>query len=364
VSAASATRLPRWTLVAPPAAIVVLIGASVLPESKPLEVISVIALVGAVMAAVRLAEIVALRVGEPLGALVLSVSVTVIEIMLIVRLMLFGGRQEVALARDTVFAVIMIVCNGLIGLCLLIGGLRYREQSFTLSGASASLATLIAIATLALVLPNFATTAPGPFYTESQLIFAGSAALLLWGALLFMQGVRHRDYFLAPTKPGEAHPTASRAPPPALTGIALMMMLIALAAVIGLARRESPHIEAAIEFAGAPKGAVGVAIAILVLLPELVSSVRDALADHVQASINEGLGAALASVGLTIPAVAFLSVYQHSTLLLGLDAKDMVLLALTFLLLSVTFVSGRTNAMMGLVHLVVFATFVMLALVP
>jgi len=364
VDASGVTRVPRWAFAIPPAAILVLaIVLSVKPPGVVLNLLCVAALVGAVICAVRLAELVAARVGQPLSSLVLAFSVTALEVVLIVRLMLVSGAREFTLARETMFAVIMIVCNGLIGLCLLIGGLRYREQTFHVVGANAALATLIALATLALVLPNFTSSAPGPYYSDAQLAFASIASLVLWAAFVFWQTVSQREYFL---KPEDGTPRHRHAPRPSLplTWAAFTMLLVSLGAVVGLARAESPIIEAAVQSAHAPKGAVGVAIAILVLLPEMTAAVREALANDLQASLNSGLGAALASVGLTIPAVGCVSVFLHEPLVLGLDPLEMVLLALTFLVASITLVAGRTHIMLGAVHLVILAAFLLFAVVP
>jgi Ca2+:H+ antiporter len=320
-------------------------------------------LVGAVICSVHHAEVVAHRVGEPFGALILALAITVIEVALIVAMMLSDTAAESSLARDTVFAAIMIICNGLIGLCLLIGALRHREQTFHLVGANAALATLIALATLSLVLPAFTTTTPGFTYSNAQLTFAAIASLVLWGTFVFVQTVRHRDYFL-PAK--DADNVDHHAPPPTarMAWASFGVLLVSLVAVVGLAKTLSPKIEALVVSAGAPKAVIGIAIAILVLLPETTAAVRAALANRLQTSLNLGLGSALASIGLTIPVVAFTSEILHVPLALGLEPKDLVLLALTFLVTSITLVAGRTHVMLGAVHLVTFAAFLVFALVP
>jgi Ca2+:H+ antiporter len=334
-----------------------------LPVGLVLVIVCVPALIGAVIAAVHHAEVVAHRVGEPFGTLVLAVAITIIEVALIVSMMLAGGPDKPALPRDTIFAAIMIISNGVVGLCLLLGGLRHREQSFRIEGANTGLATLIALSTLSLVLPTFTTSSAGPTYTLPQLIFAAIASLVLWGSFVFVQTVRHRDYFLPVDRPGDEGSHA--APPTArLAWASFGVLLIALVGVVGLAKVLSPSIEAAISAVGAPKTVIGIAIALLVLSPETSAAVRAALADRLQTSVNLAFSSALASIGLTIPTVAFWSVLAGMPLMLGLDGKDLILLALSFIVASITLVSGRTHVMLGVVHLVIFAAFLFLALVP
>jgi Ca2+:H+ antiporter len=353
----------RWSIAAPLVALAVVVAAWVLPAGRVLVALAIPALIAAVLAAVHHAEVVAHRVGEPFGTLILALAVTVIEVALIVSLMLAGGAANAALPRDTIFSAIMIICNGVVGLCLLAGGLRHHEQSFRLEGATSALAALIALATLSLVLPSFTTSAPGSFYTLGQLAFAGAASLVLWGAFVFVQTVRHRDYFLPPGDNGDE---STHAPPPsaaaAWTSFALLMG--ALVAVIGLAKVLSPTLERGVAALGAPQTVIGIAIALLVLLPETWAAVRAARADRMQTSLNLALGSALASIGLTIPVVALASVVLDMPLQLGLASKDLVLLALTFAVGAITLGTGRTNVLQGAVHLVIFAAFLVLAFVP
>lgn len=355
--------MPWWALLIPIAAIALLAAATVLSVGMVLVVACAAALMGAVVAAVHHAEVVAHRVGEPFGTLVLAVAITTIEVALIVSMMLAGGPDKATLPRDTIFSAIMIICNGVVGLCLLLGGLRHHEQSFRAEGANTGLATLIALSTLSLVLPTFTTSSIGPTYTGSQLAFAAMASLLLWATFVFVQTVSHRDYFL-PAK--DAADEDSHAAPPSnrLAWASLGMLLVALVAVVGLAKVLSPSIEAAVAAAGAPKAVIGITIAMLVLLPETWAAVRAARANRLQTSLNLAIGSALASIGLTIPAVALASVLIGMPLALGLDPKDLVLLVLSFVVASITLVSGRTHVMQGVVHLTIFAAFVFLALVP
>jgi Ca2+:H+ antiporter len=264
-----------------------------------------------------------------------------------------------------VFAAVMIVMNGVIGLSIFVGGLRHRILSFRVEGTNSSLAVLIALAVLTLVMPNFTITTPGPTYSNSQLILAGVLSLVLYGTFIFIQTVRHRDYFL-PNQEAELADPNSHAPAPSntQTSISLVLLLISLVAVVLLAKALSPSIESAIDKAGAPRSVVGIAIALLVLLPEGVAATRAAIANRLQTSLNLSLGSALASIGLTIPAVALISVFFNLPLSLGVDHVGMTFLSLTFLLSLLTIAIGRTTVLHGVVHLVVFAAYLFLSLVP
>lgn len=353
----------RWPLALPLAALALLGAAFAFPVGGALALLCGLGLIGAVLAAVHHAEVVAHRVGEPFGTLVLALAVTTIEVALIVSMMMSAGPEKAALARDTVFSALMIIVNGIVGLCLLLGALRHREQSFRTEGAGPALAALLALATLTLVLPTFTTSTPDHTYTTSQLAFAGVASLALWGVFVFVQTVRHRDYFLPPEGTGgeDAH-----AAPPTLkeTWLSFGLLLVSLVAVVGLGKVLSPSIEAGLAAAGAPVAALGIAISMIVLLPEAYAAARAALANRLQTSMNLALGSGLATIGLTIPAVALASVLIGQPLVLGLDAKDMVLMGLSFGVATITLGTGRTNLMQGAVHLVLFATFLFLALVP
>jgi Ca2+:H+ antiporter len=320
------------------------------------------ALIAAVFAAVYHAEVVAHRIGEPFGTLVLAVAVTVIEVALIVSVMIAGGADKAGLARDTVFAAVMIVCNGIVGLCLLLGGVRHHVQGFQVEGANAALAVLAALTILTLIVPNVTTSGAGPTFSTAQLVFAGTISLVLYGSFVFVQTVRHRDYFL----PLEGGGEETHAAPPSRT-MALVsagLLLVTLIAVVGLAKALTPTLEVAVSRLNAPKAVVGVVIAALVLLPEGLAALRAARANRLQTSLNLALGSALASIGLTIPTVAAVSIALGRPLELGLGTKDEVLLALTLFVGVVTLGTGRTTVLQGVVHLVIFAAFLFLALVP
>jgi Ca2+:H+ antiporter len=355
--------MARWPLVVPLLGLAVLGMALLWPAGTVLAWLCAAALIASVQAAVHHAEVVAHRTGEPFGTLVLAVAVTVIEVALIVSVMLVGGPDKATLPRDTIFSAVMIICNGVVGLCLVVGGLRHHEQSFRIEGANASLAAVVAMATLTLVLPAFTTSAPGATYTPLQLAFASAAALALWAVSVFVQTVRHRDYFLPP---GQASDEAVHAAPPSAgrAWASFALLLASLVAVVGLAKVLSPSIESALAASGAPKTVIGVVIALLVLLPETVAAVRAAHVDRLQTSFNLAYGSALASIGLTVPVVAAASWWMGMPLVLGLESKDLVLLTLTFVVSVITLTYGRTHMMQGCVHLVIFAAFAFLAFVP
>ncbi len=355
--------MSRWAVLLPLAGSGLLVLTFFWPLGALLALACALALVGAVVAAVHHAEVVAHRVGEPFGTLVLAVAITVIEVALIVSLMLAGGADKATLPRDTIYAAVMIICTGVVGICLLAGGLSHHEQSFKLEGTNSALSALVALAGLSLVLPTFTTSSPVGTYTDSQLVFAAVSSLALWAVFVFVQTVRHRDYFLPPHNAGNE---AEHAAPPTLrlASTSFVLLLVSLVVVVGLAKQLSPVIEAAVAAAGAPKAVIGICIALLVLLPETWAAVRAALANRLQTSMNLALGSALACIGLTIPAVVVTATVLDLPLVLGLEPKDLVLLAVTFLVSAITLATGRTNVMQGAVHLVLFAAFLFLALVP
>ncbi|MFJ4031701.1 calcium:proton antiporter [Streptomyces griseoluteus] len=356
----------RWTLLVPVLAVVLLV--FTWGRSLPGAVVALVAVVlaGSVLAAVHHAEVVAHRVGEPFGSLVLAVAVTVIEVALIVTLMVDGGDKSATLARDTVFAAVMITCNGIVGICLLVGSLRHGTAVFNPEGTGAALATVATLATLSLVLPTFTTSKPGPEFSSVQLTFAAFSSLILYGLFVATQTVRHRDYFLPVTKEGDVVTGADHAAPPTRrrAWISLGLLGLALVGVVGLAKGVSPTIESGVEGAGLPPSVVGVIIALLVLLPETIAALRAARRDRVQTSLNLALGSAMASIGLTIPAVALASVWLSGPLVLGLGSTHMLLLALTVVVASLTVVPGRATPLQGGVHLVIFAAYLELALNP
>ncbi len=321
-----------------------------------------VALMASVFVGVHHAEVVAHRVGEPFGTLVLAMAVTVIELALIGSIMLSGSPAAGTLARDTVYATVMIVCNGVVGLCLLVGAARHHVMVFQVEGTGQALAVLAPLTTLTLVLPAFTTTAPGPHYSPSQLAFAGVASLVLYGAFVFVQTVRHREYFLPVETGGREEPAPRPKARVALASLALLV--VCLVAVVGLAKTLAPSIEAGVRAVSAPQPIVGVVIALLVLLPEALAALRAAMRNRMQTSLNLALGSALATIGLTIPAVAALSILIELPLTLGLGGIGTTLLALTLLVSVITLATGRATVLDGTVHLILFGAFIFLSVVP
>jgi Ca2+:H+ antiporter len=317
-------------------------------------------LFGTVFAAVHHAEVIAERIGEPYGTLLLTLAVTIIEVALIATIML-GEKPVPTLARDTVFAVVMIVCNGLVGVCILAGGLRYREQDVQVTGSNLYLSVLFVLATITLIMPNYTLTTPGPVYSAVQLGFVSVVTLILYGVFLYTQTVRHRDYFISGT--AAVADDGAHASNRTLL-LSTVLLLVSLLAVVLLAKKFSLVVDAGTALIGAPAAFAGILVALLILLPESVAAVAAARKNDLQKSINLALGSSLATIGLTIPAVAVAAYALDKQLVLGLKVQDMVLLVLTFVLSMLTFGTGRTNILFGLVHLVVFAVFIFLVFVP
>jgi len=372
-----------WTVLAPPIALVVLV--LTFGDHIPvwLAVLLAVVLGGAVLAAVHHAEVVAHRVGEPFGSLVLAVAVTVIEVALIVTLMISGESGASSLARDTVFAAVMITTNGIVGISLLTGALRFGVAVFNPEGTGAALATVAALSALSLVLPTF-TSSPGPEFSPPQLSFAALASIALYAMFVSTQTGRHRGDFLPVPTAAAGAPTTATVVPPSESGsspssheqgheappsaraalLSLGLLLVALVDVVGLAKVESHSIESAVKAAGAPPSFVGVVIALLVLAPETLAAVRAARREQVQISLNLGYGSAMASIGLTIPSIAVASIWLKGPLLLGLGATQLVLLTLTVAVSILTVVPGRATRLQGGIHLVLLAAFVFLAIKP
>lgn len=357
------TAMPAWTWLGPGAALVLGgIGMVVLQGDVPMAVfvIAVPILFVAVFAAVHHAETVAHRLGQPFGSILLALAVTVIEVSLIVSLLLSAPEAGSSVARDTVFAALMIVLNGIMGLCLLIGGIRFHEQTFQARSASAALGVLGTLAVLGLVLPNFTTTTPGPIYAPTQLIFVAVLSLALYGLFLYVQTIRHKEAFLDEDADDIPH-----APPTKRAFLmALGLLPLSLLSVVLLAELLAHPVEAAIAGSGFPEALIGVVIALIVLMPEGVASLRAARANRLQTSINLALGSALASLCLTIPTVAILSIAMGQPLILGLEAEHIVLLLLSLFMATLTLSSGRTTVLQGGIHLVIFLAFLTIAAIP
>lgn len=333
------------------------------PGSVPLAIACAVLLAGAIMAAVYHAEVLAHYLGEPFGTLTLALAVTIIEVSLIVSIMLGDGGGSQALARDTLMAAIMITINGIVGICLLAGGRIHHEQSYTQSGVSSGLAMLATLSVLVLILPNYTVSAPGAFYSDSQLMFVAVISLAVYATFVLAQTIRHRDHFLHQIEDADDH--AHEAPVPRPKALAAAgVLIVALVAVVLLAKSLSPTIEASVAAMGAPQALVGIIIAGLVLAPEGFAALNAARANRVQNSLNLAIGSALAAIGLTIPAVAAVALVLDLDLELGLSMRSAVLLALTLLVATITLSRGRTTIVQGVIHLVIFATWLFTTVVP
>jgi Ca2+:H+ antiporter len=362
----SATSLLRFLLPAGALAfygVIQFFGSSA-PDAEPGLVVSLLilpVLLATVIAAVLYAEEIAHEAGEPYGTLVLTIAVTIIEVALIMSIML-GGKGDPALARDTVFSVIMIVCNGIVGLCVLAGGLQYREQDFEVKGASVYLAVLTALSVLTLILPNFTHSSTGPTLSPAQLLFVSVVTLLLYGVFLYIQTVRHREFFTEVGAGPDDFPRLAGNWSALRTPAALL--IASLLAVVLLSKTFAASVKTWLAYAGAPPALSGFLVALLILLPESLAAFRAARLNEFQRSINLALGSSLATIGLTVPAVAGITLYFGQKLVLGLDSQAMVLLFLTLLISTLTFGTGRSNILYGFVHLIIFATYIFLIFEP
>ncbi|KFF14195.1 ionic transporter y4hA [Chryseobacterium soli] len=324
------------------------------------DIIAGLLLTGSVLSAVHHAEVVAHKVGEPFGTIILALCITIIEVALIISLMVAGGDQAITLARDTVFAAVMIILNGIIGICILIGGVKYYEQFFARTSATTYLVSIVSILILTLVLPNFTSSVNGPFYNTAQLIFVSIACLVIYGVFLMVQTVRHRNYFIITDEDSDSH----YIPTKMATIISFIFLVICLVIVVLMAKGLSGTIEDMVRSVGAPKSLVGVIIAAVVLLPEGVAAIRAARSNQIQSSLNLALGSALASIGLTIPAVSIVCIMYDIPFVLGLDKKDIILLSLSVFIVMLSLSRGKTNILYGTVLLVNLAAYIFTVIVP
>lgn len=320
-------------------------------------IIALLALLACVLSSVHQAEEIAHQLGDPFGSLLLALAVTTIEVGLIVSLMISGGVGTAALARDTIFAAIMIVLNGVMGLSLLLGSLRHHEQQFRTDGVSAALATLAAIGVLSLIYPNLTTTVPGPYYSSSQLAFIALVSLLIYGAFLFIQSSRHKEYFLDKSEESVAD---EKRP----LWICCVFLFLGLLTVVLLAKTLTPKIETLVNEYQLPQALVGVVIAMIVAIPEGLAAVRAARDNRLQTSLNLALGSVIASIGLTIPVVAVVSLWTGWPLRLGLEPKETLLLIFSFFLASLSLNTGKTTVLHGLVHFLLFAVYLFTTIIP
>ncbi|UOM32567.1 calcium:proton antiporter [Acuticoccus sp. I52.16.1] len=358
---------PRWVILVPPVAalFVVLEHLGIVSlHDVVAQLVAVPVLMATIFCAVHHAEVIAHKVGEPMGSLVLAIAVTVIEVALIISIMLASPESGSEIARNTVFAAMMIVLTGIIGACLLVGGIRFYEQGFQARGAIGAISVLATLATLTLILPNYTLAVPGPFYSNGQLIGVGMASLALYFLFLFVQSIRHRAHFLDSDGDSEAAEGHGLVVTRRMVTVSLGLLVVSLVAVVMIAEGLSPAVEGAITAAGLPLSFVGVVIAALILLPESIAALRAARQNRIQQSLNLAVGSALASIGLTIPTIAFASVILGIPLSLGLEDEHTTLLILAVFISTVTASTGRSTILQGGVHLVIFAAFLIISAVP
>lgn len=341
------------------------IGKPFIGSSLWISVVATLFLGIAVMSSVHHAEIIAHKIGEGLGTLVLALSVTIIEVGLIVSLMNQVGEGAEVLARDTIFAAIMIITNGMVALCLILGGLRYREQEFQVQGSKSLLVVLVTLSALVFVLPNYTSTTGGGTYSPGQLGFIGVVCILLYLIFIFFQTTSHKAYF----EPSVSEPVAAEQEvihdiSNVEAWLSFVSLCVSLVAVIGLAKLISPIIESGILHFGAPKSTVGLIIATIVLLPETWAAINASRANRLQTSLNLALGSGIASIALTVPAVIGYTLFEGQNLVLGLEPKHMVFLLITFLVGNLTLGTGRSTLLQGAVHGVILLTFFVMSFIP
>jgi Ca2+:H+ antiporter len=326
----------------------------------PLLILSVVALFMVVLSGVHHAEVIAKKIGEPYGSLVLALAITVIEVSIIISLMLTGSQEVSVLARDTVFAAVMIILTGMTGLTILIGGLKFREQEFSSQGTTSVLTVLVAISVLTMILPNFTQATPGPFYSNQQLTFVAVVTLTLYGSFLFVQNFRHRSHFVS----AEELEEVVQKPDSKATLLSAVLLPVNLFAVVMLAESMAPNLEEFIHAIGAPVSLSGIIIACVVLLPEGISAVKAAAKNQMQRSLNLSLGSALASISLSIPVVSLFSIYSGLPLALGIETESMVLFLLSLFVIILSLSKGKTTILQGIVLLLLFFVYLFITINP
>lgn len=352
--------LIQWTSIIPALAWL-LYFSGLIKDSDIFQIVASILLILSVMSSVHHSEIIAHRVGEPFGTIILAVSITVIEVSIIVSLMVSGGDDSVSLARDTVYSATMLILNGIVGACLFIGGLKHHEQTFSKHSVTIALVSLVSIVIFTLVFPTFTKSIEGPFYTTPQLIFVSISCLIIYAFFLFAQTTRHREYFLSDDEEKNEHTEKIS------NGVfytSLVFLVASLGIVVLLAKTLSPTIESIVTSYSLPKTLVGVIIAAIILLPEGIAAIIAARKNKLQSSLNLALGSALASIGLTIPCVAVVSSIYDMKIILGLDIKSIILLGLSVFTVMLSLSSGRSNIVYGVVLLVNLAAFIFMIIYP
>jgi Ca2+:H+ antiporter len=332
----------------------------------PIMIFLGLVLAASVYVAVSHAEVIALRVGEPYGSLILAVAVTIIEVGMIVVLVIDNPEATKNLARDTVFAAIMITTALILGASIVTKSLRLKFSTFNPEGAVPALAALASLSVLSLVLPSFTTSSPGPTFNHTQLVFAAVTSAVIYLIFVFMQTVRHRDFFLPPPRangPQTAN-THFKSPTKNQAIYSVLGLIASLVAVVGLAKVTSPVIQGVVSTFGLPQMVVALSIALIVLLPESISALKAAAYGRTQTSLNLALGSALASIGMTIPAIAVISIFFGFQVNLGLGPTEIALLFLTLFVSALTLIPGKASLLQGAVHLSIFAAFVLVVFTP
>lgn len=325
------------------------------------QIIAAILLILSIMSAVHHSEIVAHKVGEPFGTIILAVAITIIEVSIIVSIMISGGQEAASLARDTVYAATMLILNGIVGLCLFIGGIKYNEQSFSKHSATIALVGLVSIVVLTLIFPSYATSIKGPYYSTPQLIFVSIACLIVYSYFLIAQTSRHREYFLSDDVVGVQN---EKKITNKVFTVSLVFLLLCLGIVVLLAKTLSPTVEEIVVSFQLPKTLVGIIIAFVILLPEGIAAIIAAKNNRLQTSLNLALGSAMASIGLTIPCVAVVSIIMDMNIVLGLGIKSIILLGLSVFIIMLSLSSGRTNRLYGVVLLVNLLAYIFMIIYP
>lgn len=359
--------LPAWSWIGPVAAAACLAALFVPGVTSAVllwQIAAALLLAVSVFSAVHHAEVLAVYFGEPVGSLLLAIAITVIEVGLIISFLFSGSAGAEFVARDTIYSTVMIVLNGVVGLCLIAGGRRHYEQVFQRRGVSSALAILGTLTIFTLIFPNYTLSADGPYYSTKHLLFIAIVVLALYSVFIFVQTVRHRDYFVDSKTDEDIAGHDTIRPDGKTTLVSFVLLLIALASVVLLAKSLSLPIGQLLEKAGLPTSFLGVVIALIVLLPESVASLRAAIGNKLQVSLNLALGSAIATIGLTVPIVSLVALYHQRNLPLGLDPINVVLLASTLFISTLTLGTGRTTVLHGAVHLVIFAVFLFVSAFP
>jgi len=351
--------LIQWTTIIPTLGWILLF-TGLIQDSGIFQIMASLLLILSVMSAVHHSEVIAQRVGEPYGTIILAVAITIIEVSIIISLMVLGGEEAVSLARDTVYSATMLILNGIVGLCLFIGGLKHHVQTFSKHSVTIALVSLISILIFTLVFPTFTNSIEGPYYSTPQLVFVSIACLIIYFSFVFAQTTRYRAYFLSVADEEEHDGTISNK----VFVISLLFLVISLGIVVLLAKTLSPKIESIVIGNNLPKRLVGVIIAAIILLPEGVAAIIAAKKNKLQSSLNLALGSALASIGLTIPCVAVVCIINDMKIILGLDIISIILLGLSVFTVMLSLSSGRSNIVYGVVLLVNLMAFIFLIIFP